>query len=397
MTRHRFVVILALGVIVAGYAILLLGLHGAGIWLLDREGLPARSDFLAIWTAGRLALGGMAADAYDWVALEAEMRRVGVPTPEGLPPLGWMYPPGFLLVAAILAMAPWTWSFLAWQGMTIALLCATQATITRDQRGLAILLGVATPCALLCAVQGQTGFLTAALLGSALFWLDRKPALAGALLGLATFKPHIGFVIPLLLVATGRWKVLLFGGLAACAFGAAAALILGIPAWVAFLGSLHGSSSRFLMADGFRVPLQSIHSTMLDIGADRSVAGLAHGGVALAALLGALTIWRDPGSDEGLRGASALGAAYLATPYALPHDSVALAVAAGFLLRHAGWDVLSPTERSLLLLAVIVAPAGSLLSRASFPMPAAWLTMLGLTFWLYLRLRQRPGAWPSRP
>ncbi len=45
--------------------------------------------------------------------------------------------------------------------------------------------------------HGQNGFLTAALLGGALHWLDRKPWLAGILIGMLAYKPQFGVLIPI--------------------------------------------------------------------------------------------------------------------------------------------------------------------------------------------------------
>ena len=54
--------------------------------------------------------------------------------------------------------------------------------------------------------HGQNGFLTAALFGRALAMLDRGPLLAGILFGLLVYKPQYGLMIPLVLVASGRWR-----------------------------------------------------------------------------------------------------------------------------------------------------------------------------------------------
>ena len=49
--------------------------------------------------------------------------------------------------------------------------------------------------------HGQNGFLTAALLGGALHWLDRRPWLAGVLIGCLAYKPQFGVLIPVALLA----------------------------------------------------------------------------------------------------------------------------------------------------------------------------------------------------
>ncbi len=55
---------------------------------------------------------------------------------------------------------------------------------------------------------GQNGFVTAALLIGGLANLDRKPVLAGVLFGILTIKPQFGLLLPVLLVMTGRWRVI---------------------------------------------------------------------------------------------------------------------------------------------------------------------------------------------
>ena len=55
---------------------------------------------------------------------------------------------------------------------------------------------------------GQNGFLTAALLIGGLVNLDRRPILSGILFGMLTIKPQFGLLLPVLLLITGRWRVI---------------------------------------------------------------------------------------------------------------------------------------------------------------------------------------------
>jgi hypothetical protein len=57
------------------------------------------------------------------------------------------------------------------------------------------LIAAAFPAVFVNIGHGQNGFLTAALLGSALLSLDRRPWLAGALIGLLAYKPQFGVLI----------------------------------------------------------------------------------------------------------------------------------------------------------------------------------------------------------
>ena len=73
-----------------------------GIWLVRTDGGGVESDFITTWGAGRLALAGHVAAAYDWQTLKLiEENGVGHPF-DGY--FGWPYPPTFLFVAMLLAV-----------------------------------------------------------------------------------------------------------------------------------------------------------------------------------------------------------------------------------------------------------------------------------------------------
>ena len=139
---------------------------------------------------------------------------------------GWHYPPFFLFVAAPLALMPYRLALVVWQAVTLVLYLLAdprdrlarhrlrpQAAMRRaDPR-----LGggtdgssspLAFPAVFVNLGHGHNGFLTAALIGFALLLLDRRPILAGILFGLLAYKPQFGLMIPLVLIATGRWRTL---------------------------------------------------------------------------------------------------------------------------------------------------------------------------------------------
>jgi hypothetical protein len=66
-----------------------------------------------------------------------------------------------------------------------------------------------SPAAVFCLISGQSSFVTAAMLLTIFACLDRKPVLAGVLLGLLTLKPHLGLLFPVMLAVSGRWRVFL--------------------------------------------------------------------------------------------------------------------------------------------------------------------------------------------
>src|SRR5262249_44087813 len=160
----------------------------------------------SFWAAGHLALKHAAVSAYD-PALQhaAEVSAVGHKFPGALP---WPYPPVFLFVAAFLALLPYAAAFAAWCVSTLAAYAAVVGPIAK--RWGAAGLACAAPWALANAIPGQNGFLTAALIGLPLFLLEKRPGLAGLILGLLSYKPQFGILFPLAFAAGGYWRAFLW-------------------------------------------------------------------------------------------------------------------------------------------------------------------------------------------
>ncbi|MGN5509364.1 glycosyltransferase 87 family protein, partial [Campylobacter coli] len=68
-----------------------------------------------------------------------------------------------------------------------------------------LLASAAFPAVWVTEGHGQNAFLTTALMGAGLAGLETRPWLAGVAFGLLTFKPHLGLLIPVLLLLNGRW------------------------------------------------------------------------------------------------------------------------------------------------------------------------------------------------
>ena len=117
---------------------------------------------------------------------------------------GFHYPPTYLLMVLPLALLPYVWSLIAWTTATTGAYLAVLWKIDPDRDS--IWLGIAFPGALVNLTNGQNGFLTLALFGGALLSIESRPILAGVLFGLMSYKPQYGALIPLFLLATGRWR-----------------------------------------------------------------------------------------------------------------------------------------------------------------------------------------------
>lgn len=302
-----------------------------GSFLVDPQGHAIATDFVNVWAAGRQVLDGNAAAVYDNVIHKtAEAAAVGHPFDGHYP---WIYPPTFLFAAALLACLPYVQAQVAWTLLTFPLYAAAIRGIVGDRIGL--LLACAFPGILANAMVGQNGFVTAALFGGALICMERRPLLAGCLIGLLSFKPHLGILFPVVLIAGGHWRVIGAAAVTVALLFAASTLAFGIGAWQAFLQALPIASHASL-TDGLAnwAKLQSIFGLVRMIGGSDALAWTLQAMLTTAVAVLLAGIWRSRISFE-IKAAALVAGALLCTPYLFMYDLVALAVPMAFLL-HGG-------------------------------------------------------------
>jgi hypothetical protein len=314
-----------------GYAVMLFGTHLQGHFLTDRQGQAIANDFVDVYAAGRLALQGAAASAYDWpLHKAAEVRALGHDFPDYY---GWHYPPPFLFVAMVLALLPYLAAALLWLVATLTAYAVALRAILAERTG--ILLALGFPAAVWNITAGQNGFLTASLIGGTLALLERRPALAGICLGLLTYKPQFGLLFPLVLIVDRRWTPISVAALVALLMAAASWLAFGSASWQAFFHWMPITSHVVLgegRADFAR--LQSLFGLVRAHGGSQTLAWAVQlvGSMVVAALV--VWLWRRREPYE-LKAAALAAGALLVTPYVYMYDLVVLGVAVAFLLRHA--------------------------------------------------------------
>ena len=317
-----------LAAILSGAATLLvLGyLFATATGTIDRFGRPLGTDFSNVWTAGRMVLEGRAAEAWEWgphYRVQQQVHGAEVPF------YGWHYPPPFLLLASLLALLPYVPALLLWQASTLAAVVLLLRKIVPDRR--TMLFGLAAPVVLVCLSHGHNGFLTAALLGGGLLLLDRKPVVAGVLLGCLVYKPQLAIVIPPLLLVAGNWRAIAGASLSAGMLIAATLLLWGLPVWQAFLDSLPLTREVVLESGAtgwhkIQSPFAMIRMWGGDLPASYGVQIFATG----SAL--AVTLWLTKRAQPAQRNAAAIATALISTPYVLDYDFVPLGIAVAFLV-----------------------------------------------------------------
>src|SRR5690606_37646255 len=129
------------------------------------------------------------------------------------------------------------------------------------------LLALGAPALVANVLVGQNGFLTAALIGFALVFLQRRPVLAGICLGLLTYKPHFGILFPVALIAAGNWRAFFTAGVTAFALAAASVAVYGFAPWLAFLRWLPVTSQAFLSEGRAEIEkMQSLFALLRTLG-----------------------------------------------------------------------------------------------------------------------------------
>jgi alpha-1,2-mannosyltransferase len=319
------------------YCLILLGLSVIAIlaWialsdgLIDRNGKPVGTDFSNVYAAGRLTWQGHPADVYDPPLQHAAEKEIFAG--REVPFYGWHYPPFFLGIAFLVASIPYASGLAIWLAASFAAYLAAMWTILPRRETL--LIAAAFPAVFVNVGHGHNGFLTAALLGGALQLLDRRPWLAGVLIGLLSYKPQFGALIPIALLVGGRWRTI-GGALAtiACLF-ALSLVTLGIGVWHAFADSMTFTQTVVLeQGNTGWEKIQSIFSAVRMWGGSVHLAYAVQ--FALAAVIGASVawLWHNDTAFE-LKAAGLAVGTLLATPYVLDYDLVVLGIAIAYFAR----------------------------------------------------------------
>lgn len=312
------------------------------------------TDFATFWVAGKMALAGNAAGAYDPIASAAAAKAL-----LGIEGINFPYPPQSLFFFAPFALLPHVAALLTWNVATAALFVVAARPYL--PKGFPPLLAVLTPAALLNIFFGQTGLLFGAL------WLF---AFNGSWLAVAliAFKPHMGILSALTLRSRKRF---------ALASAAVAGLVLlsiiafGLESWRAFID--HGMSHAGEFETGVGEITQ--RRRWLFAGVSPAIAYGLVGWIPFAAAA-ALMVARN------FNVFTAATAAILISPYGFHYDLTVVTLGFGIAI-FTQWDEL-PTWRRIALALGFLSPIVS--------MAGAWWVPPVLLFTLWAQVTQQESA-----
>ena len=372
LTRRRLVAYPRLFLAVYVVSALVWILRSKG--LIDPGGHPIGADFIDPWSASWLTLHGSPSAVYDVPRLwSAERMAVHYPS-VGF--AGFHYPPIYLLLILPLAILPYAWSLLAWTVATFAAYLTAMWKIDPERDSL--WLAIAFPGALVNLTNGQNGFLTLALLAAALLTLQRRPILAGVMFGLMSYKPQYGLLVPIFLLATGRWRAVAAASVTVVAFTALSLVFFGAQTWQAFFSSITFTRHVVLEQGGSGFEkLQSAFAAARLWGFSVATAYAFQAAVSLAAATTVIWIWRATANFELHASALAIGV-LLMTPYMMDYDLVILALPIAWIALEGRRSGFLAWEKSLLAFCWLLPLfARSLAGHAMIPIaPLAMLLLL---------------------
>ncbi len=317
--------------IAVAFVCVLYGAFCAAVYAHNFAGQPG-ADWMVFYTAARAYLDGNLPLLYDAERLTAHVNASlagWLAQPLTLRP--WLYPPTFLLYLIPFGLLPYGLSWTLFQLVTFAgMMAAIWCTIGHGrQRWLYALALPLAPAATFTIATGQNAFLTAGLLLGGFGLLSRRPAVAGMLLGLASYKPQFGLLAPVALLAARQWRALASAAATGILLALASVAVFGVEpwrVWVEWMLSPPPDAYRKFL-ECCRLHDESIYTNMVVLGASKLAADVAQVASILLAGTCVWVSWRRP-MPRDLQIAVLFAAMVLAAPHVANYDTVLLVIAA---------------------------------------------------------------------
>jgi Glycosyltransferase family 87 len=311
-------------------------------------GLLSGRDFFDFWSNAALAAAGRPDTVYT-------------AGPHHSLDQSLTYPPVVLLLLWPFAQLPYRAALLVWVLLGAGLFAWSLARLVGWP--MAALAMIGAPAAFWNLLSGQNGYFTAALLGSGLMLIGRRPVVAGVLLGTLCYKPQFGVLLPIALAAGGYWRAFGAAAVWVALLVAASIVRFGPDTWIDFFHrmDLQRQLMEFAVLSWARMP--TVFAMMRLLGAGLLAAYLAQAVSAIAAAIAVGALWRSSCALE-VKAAGLAVAVFLATPHAWDYDTLVLVFAAAWLAAAAAATGFEPREK-IAVLVLLSLPALSLIPALS--------------------------------
>jgi hypothetical protein len=312
--------------------------------LVDAWHSAAGNDFVSFYAAGRLAQDGAPTLAYDRAAhYGMEQLIAGANTTYNF----FYYPPIFLILCSFLAKLPYAVALVAFEMLTLLAYLWIGRKILADYKVWFVIVLLAFPAVFWNALLGQNALLTASLLGAGLMLLERRPVLAGFILGALAYKPHFGLLLPIALIASHNWRAFFAAAGSVALLVAFSIVLFGWETWQAYLSAAAGSAATYESGAVDLVGLATPFGAAMVLGAAPSVAYAVQAIATVAAAVWVGYVWQQEISLP-LRAATLLAAIPITVPIFQYYDLAIIAIAMAFLVKAPRQGGRMPLERMTL-------------------------------------------------
>lgn len=279
-------------------------------------------DYATYYTTGRMVIDGSIGQIYVMESHHAVLESLFGSVPYLLE---WFYPPTFLISIVPLSFLPFDVSLVVWLVASFALAAVAVYFLTGKKK-LAPLCLLAFPGTFLNIRWGQNGFLTAALFGFGVYFVESNPMLAGLMFGLLTFKPQMAIFPFIILFFTRKWKALGWSAAFAAAFAVLSGLIFGFQTWVDFFSTaLYNSQLLGSTWEATNWGIPTLSTALRVLGLKGWGLTLALTAVAAFAIYCCVRVWKQTQSYS-LRLMALVLCLFLSFPYVSLYDFAILGV-----------------------------------------------------------------------
>jgi alpha-1,2-mannosyltransferase len=339
------------------------------------ESTAIGGDFRLLWAQGHLAATGRGPEVYVAGAIAAQPPVAALGDKIKKQPS--FYPPLTLMLLAPLgsldfATAWWvfSWGSLALLAGALCLVCWRQPELLAFAFGFS---GI-----WLALSFGQATLVLTALYLVLLWGAARHPWPAGAALGLAIFKPHLGILAPLVLLLRRQYLLFLIALFTIAVLAALSLSFLGEATWQAYRAAVLAPMQRL---EGFEQiashHLITVYGALRQIGAPYQFALTGQILCSLAALVCLVVVCRRALSPQ-LPIAALVLASLLFSPHAYTYDLTLLLIPLLVLVRRAQNDGWSPTELVLVTLLYLAPVLHTLLVAQVYISPVPFIILATL-------------------
>jgi hypothetical protein len=282
-----------------------------------------------LWSVARLSLTERVSKVYDLNFLTSFRQALDSSFDANMPyaDTPFPYPPFFLFLLRPLGLMSYSSAYFSWVLLTFLLFgfVALASTFAKWRLPVAVVLLLA-PSTVYTITFGQNGFLSAALLAAGLRFAEPRPALAGFLLGLSSFKPQLGVLIPIALASAGLWRAFAAASLTVLLLIGASGTFLGWSMWQDWIFAVIGLTGDIqLHAQNIYHLMPTAMANLLMLGTAWPVARAVQ---LVIALIVGITTWltfRRGVHDLGI--AALLVGTVVASPYAFIYDMPMVTIA----------------------------------------------------------------------